>query len=161
MPWLLILDLVMVALLAATVISAVVLYRRLGRLRQAQDDMRALTDALSASVQRAEDGVGHLRISAETLKADVSQADEMVADLHDLVERASAAADRLEASIRQTRSHQPEQTVAPKAPQTAAQTATPAGPDAARNSGVDTDAEAIPARSRSERALIDALRLAD
>jgi|APTNR8051073442_1049403.scaffolds.fasta_scaffold01207_4 biopolymer transport protein ExbB/TolQ len=157
MNWLLILDLVMVALLAATVVSAVVLYRRLGRLRRAQDDMRALTDALSASVQRAEDGVGHLRISAETLKADVSQADEIVADLHDLVERASAAADRLEASIRQTRSQQPATTVAPSVEPTAAK----AGEDAGRSMGVDSDADAIPARSRSERALIDALRLAD
>lgn len=143
------LDLIMVLLLCATVVSALVLYRRLNRLRRAEDNMREIAQTLDSSVRHAGESVDRLKISTETLREDISRAEQMAADLHELVARSGAAADRLEESIRQSRQrHEPaaRRTVAP---------VTDAGADAAAGAAVP-----IPPRSRSERALIDALRLA-
>ncbi|HZT89975.1 MAG TPA: DUF6468 domain-containing protein [Stellaceae bacterium] len=109
-------DLVVAALLIATLFYCVVLNRRLAALRDDKGELRELIRGLGTAAQRAEAGVASLRNAAEqvgvALQQEIDRACGLRDDLAYMLERGGALADRLEAAIRQRRTD----TAAPAVP---------------------------------------------
>lgn len=97
------LDVLLVALLAATIGAAFLLHRRLDALRADQGRLEALATRFSDASARAEDGIGRLRVSTETLDQRIAAAAALAEDLRFLTDHANRAADRLEAGVRAQR----------------------------------------------------------
>jgi biopolymer transport protein ExbB/TolQ len=145
----LLLDGLVAGLLVVTIVLALILNRRFTSLRRDRLEFSTLAEAFHSAVARAEAGVALLKAQAAGLEEENRQAGRHEDDLHQLIERADAAADRLEAAIRGAR---------PKiaAGQHASQAAEAHGKPAT-GEGVSTDSGAH-ARSAVERDLIQALR---
>lgn len=140
--WLL--ELVLVALLAATLVHAIRLERALGVLKRDRAALEALVAGFNDSTRQAESGVERLREAADGagrhLARQIEQVRRVEGDLGFLIERGDALADRLDALVRAAR---------PIAGAPAGGAALPAAPpDASRP------------RSQAERDLLAALRLA-
>ncbi|MBO6784840.1 MAG: hypothetical protein JJ899_16435, partial [Alphaproteobacteria bacterium] len=97
------LDLVVAALLVATIVYAFVLNRRLSALRADRAAFERLLKDFTAATQRAESGVALLQRTASTSAAELDgKRDGAVAlrnDLEFLVSRAEEQADRLDSLI--------------------------------------------------------------
>jgi len=142
MQW--ILDIALLALLAATLFHAVRLERALGVLRRDRTALQELIDGFNASTRQAELGIERLRGAAEGAGQQiVRQIDAAVSlkdDLAVLVERGDRLADRMDVLIRAAR---------------------PLAAEPQRLTVVaDQDAAEPRVRSQAERDLLKALRLA-
>lgn len=107
----LILDAVVACLLIATIWYAIQLSSRLKILRADGERMERLIAGLSAASHQAEEAVGDLKDTAgqagRQLQAAIDKAQELLADLQFMVDRAGAAADRLDESLRVQRGSAP------------------------------------------------------
>ena len=102
-----ILDIVVSALLLATIAYAMLLSRRLGALRNDKQALEALVASLDSSSQRAESGIAALKEAAERigqqLQQRVEQGKALQGDLSYIIDLGSGLADRLEGTIRACR----------------------------------------------------------
>jgi hypothetical protein len=149
----LICDVTVALLLIATIGYAAVLNRRLGVLREDRAKLEELIQGLNVASVNAQNGIAGLRKATDDVGRDLEK--ELAAsrslrdDLHYLIERGGAVADRLEGSIRARRDDGPRIAEVPGAPRTGgkvAQLRTPAEPQ-----------EAGAQISRAERELLRAL----
>lgn len=155
MIWTLLLDGLIAGLLVVTIVLAMILNRRFARLRRDRLELSALGEEFHKAVARAEDSVARLKTTAASLESENRQAERHEDDLRQLIERADAAADRLEAAVRGAR-----------AKPTAALRRHAIGPDAATSdrrteagSMTPVTPEAVnDRRSAAERDLLKALR---
>ena len=102
-----ILDIVVSALLLATIAYAMLLSRRLGALRNDKQALEALVASLDSSSQRAESGIAALKEAAERigqqLQQRVDQGKALQGDLSYIIDLGGGLADRLEGTIRARR----------------------------------------------------------
>jgi hypothetical protein len=102
-----VLDIVVSALLLATIAYAMLLSRRLGALRNDKQALEALVASLDSSSQRAESGIAALKDAAERigqqLQQRVDQGKALQGDLSYIIDLGSGLADRLEGNIRARR----------------------------------------------------------
>jgi len=147
------LELLVVALLVATIAYCAILNRRLARLRGDQAEFLRLLATFDQATSRAEAGVAALRAvsteSAKTLDERLDRSQALADDLAFLIERGARLAEKLEGGGRPAKS-QPE-------------TASPPEVEAKIGAkvGTGTEARADPApRSSVERDLFEALRVA-
>ncbi len=141
MSWTLALDLILLALLAATIGYALVLNRKLAELRRNRAELEAVFGGFQTALARAETSVGHLKGSTDTVRERIDKAQGLADDLAFLVERGEALADTLEARIRSARDLGVGSKIRPVATNT--NTAAPAG--------------GVQPRSEAERELLRAL----
>jgi hypothetical protein len=87
-------------LLVVTIVYCAAVHRRLGAIRTAQDDMRALAEQLALASARAETGLGQLRAAAreaaEALDPRIKGARTLAGDLDMLCHRADKLAAKLD-----------------------------------------------------------------
>jgi ABC-type transporter Mla subunit MlaD len=137
----LILDAVVACLLVATIWYAIQLSGRLRILRADGERMERLIAGLSAASHQAEEAVGDLKDTAghagRQLQAAIDKAQELLADLQFMVDRAESAADRLDESLRAQR--------------TAATPAKPVRRDSENRSVDASSAAASPPEARHKR----------
>jgi Domain of unknown function (DUF6468) len=142
MEWLL--ELALVALLAATLFHAVRLERALGVLKRDRSALQELIDGFNASTRQAERGIERLRGAAEgtglQIAGQLDTATSLKDDLTLLIDRGDRLADRIDALVRAGR---------PLAAETPRLTVV-AGSDHAEPR----------VRSQAERDLLNALRMA-
>lgn len=140
------LEALLVVLLAATLLYAVRLERRLGVLRRDNAALEALVAGFNEATARAEASTARLRAAAEgagqQVAAQTEAAERLRGDLVFLIERGEALADRLDGRVREARA-------LANAPE-------PRG--VARAMPEPADAPKV--RSQAERDLMQALRLA-
>jgi len=150
MEWLL--ELVLIALLAATLFHAVRLERALGVLKRDRAALQELISGFNESTQAAEQGINRLRAAADGAGRGIARQIEIAQGLRDdlnfLSERGDGLADRLEQLVRAGKMATQEAVqpvMMPEPPQP--RFAPPA-------------AEEIRPRSQAERDLLKALRIA-
>ncbi len=99
-----VLDLVLVALMAATIGYAVMLSRRLAHLRQARAEMDKTIADFDGATARAEDSISRLKSHASSLGGDLDRRIQRAQALRDelafLVERAEERSEDLSSAIR-------------------------------------------------------------
>lgn len=162
MPFGLILDIVVAVLLVITICYAVMLNRRLARLRRDKEELNALARTFGDATVRADDAIGKLRTTASTLEQRITKAEQLRDDLVFLVERGGTTADQLEQLVRQARDDigvvpRPRPADAPAA------SARPVGietRDEEKAAGGAAEEDGEEPRSEAERALLRALRSA-
>lgn len=150
MQWTIALDLLMAALLAACIVTTIVLDRRLRGLRGDSAQLQQLTHDFREATDRADHGVTGLKVSAQVLQERIDAARSLADDLQFLLERGGSLADRLEADVRAARRPEPR-----------AQPAAPVGahPSATHPSARSNARAAAPApRSAAELHLLAAMR---
>ncbi len=161
MDYKLALDIMVAVLLAATIVYAVILNRRLNQLRENRDDLARLVAAFNDATARAEAGIPKLRRAAEdasgSLQERVEKAQLLRDDLAFMIEDADNMANRLEGVVRQARGE-----LKPSAP-SPARAAAPAATVAPRPSApppltADIDEPDDDERSEAERELLRALQ---
>jgi hypothetical protein len=105
--WPMILDVIVAALLVATIVYAMRLNRRLSVLREDRAQLQDMIKGLQKATQQAEEAVGGLRLGAadagRALHEVVERAQALRADLMFITEKADTAADRLEAVLKAQR----------------------------------------------------------
>ncbi|MDP1910481.1 MAG: DUF6468 domain-containing protein [Hyphomicrobium sp.] len=107
MTFALLLDILVALLLAVTIGYAVVLNRRLAGLRRDKGELESLAASFGQATLRAEESIGRLKKTAGELQELTAKADTIRDDLAFLIDRGSAAADRLESLVRQARGKAP------------------------------------------------------
>lgn len=149
----LICDITVAILLIATIGYAAVLNRRLAVLREDRAKLEELIQGLNVASVNAQTGIAGLRKATEEVGSDLEK--ELAAsrslrdDLHYLIERGGAIADRLEGAVRARREDAPRITEVAAAPRAG-------GKVAQLRTG--TDAQEAPSQiSRAERELLRAL----
>lgn len=103
MNWTIAADLLLAALLIATIAVAVRLERRITALRRDRTELEALAGEFRQATMQAHDGIRGLKLGTAELDERVTQAHGIVDDLRFLIERGSTTADRLEGGIRDAR----------------------------------------------------------
>lgn len=101
------LDLLIAALLVITISYAVVLNRKLSLVRRDKTSLERLANSFTQATGRAEESIGKLKQTAESLRERMEKAQALRDDLVFLVERGTGAADRLEDLVRETRGASP------------------------------------------------------
>jgi hypothetical protein len=148
----LLLNVVVAALLVATIAYAVILDRRIRQLRAARAEFESIIVGFNTATARAESAVGDLKSGTEAgsreLKPLVATARQVADDLSYLVERGNELADRLDLGVSAARQ------VAPKGPAPAAKPVLRAAPQPARAAAPQPAREVTDA----EHALLKALR---
>jgi len=160
MDWKILLDLIVSALLVATITYAIRLNSRLTSLRKNRDDMSKIIVSFNEATVRAESSIPKLKRAAEeaggSLQERVEKAQSLRDDLAFMIERADTMANRLENAVRSARSEVRSPAQPASAPRVggskAAQAATMAAAAAAAE---DSDADE---RSEAERELLRALQ---
>ena len=104
MPYSLIIDVVVAVLLIVTIGYAISLNKRLGMLRRDRGELEKLAQTFTLSTERANESLGQLHVTAEALQHQIDRAQGLHDDLAFLLERGEKAADRLEDTIRASRS---------------------------------------------------------
>lgn len=162
MPWTLLLDFVVAALLVVTIAYAVLLNRRLGNLRRDRAELEKMAQSFHHATVRAEQSVSKLKVTADALQTQIDKAQGLSDDLSFLIDRGSSAADRLEDKVRAVRDQgpppEPAQTV-PSAPPPVAANGAARAPTLRPVAAVAPDAPVEP-KSEAERELLRALRAA-
>src|ERR1700761_168633 len=106
----LLLDILVSALLVATICYAWMLNRRLDQLRGNRDDMAKVITAFNDATQRAEASIPRLKRAAEeaglAVQERVEKAQLLRDDLAFMIERGDALANKLEDQVRQARAEQ-------------------------------------------------------
>ena len=103
MPYSLLLDLFVAALLVTTIAFALILNKRLGKLRGDREALEKLAATFGESTLRAEEGIKTLQQTTDVLQQNLDQAQALKDDLAFLIERGDRAADNLEDLVRATR----------------------------------------------------------
>lgn len=103
MPYSLILDILVAVLLAVTIGYAVVLNKRLGKLRGDKKNLEKLAAKFGESTSRAEESIEKLRHTADLLQGGIDKAQTLKDDLSFLIDRGDQAADSLEDLVRLAR----------------------------------------------------------
>ena len=107
----LVIDGVVAALLAVTLIYCVILNRRLSVMRHAQSDLRGLVAEFNHATEKAKSGVMELKKSSgeagKALQLEMKQARGLADELRFIAESADRVAQRLDASIGQARGNRP------------------------------------------------------
>jgi hypothetical protein len=103
MPFSLALDVLVAVLLVITIGYAMVLNRRLGRLRRDKSELEKLAATFGQATARAEESIGKLKKTADALKGRIDNAQALRDDLAFLIDRGSSAADRREETVRAAR----------------------------------------------------------
>jgi hypothetical protein len=154
MQWML--EIVLVALLAATLFYSVRLERALGVLKRDRSALEALVGGFNASTSRAEAGIERLRAAVDgaghqlALRIDAAAA--LKDDLTLLSQRGERLADQLDSRLRAVR---------PVLASTSVAAAVVAGPGSLHSGAPQSDASAAPRpRSQAELDLLKALRMA-
>jgi hypothetical protein len=104
LPYSLIIDVVVAVLLIVTIVYAISLNKRLGMLRRDRGELEKLAQKFTLSTERANESLGQLHATAEVLQHQIDTAQALRDDLAFLLERGEKAADRLEDTIRASRS---------------------------------------------------------
>ena len=143
MNWSIALDLFVAGLLAVTIGFAAVLNHRLGKLRRDRDELEKMAVQFRQATAHAEESVGKMRVSTDTLQKTIDKAQSLFDDLTFLIDRGSTIADRIEREIRATRPHRQAPVVPPIS---VAATPKPKGSD-----------KTVEPRSEAERDLLNAL----
>ena len=146
MTFSLFMDVLVAILLAATIVYAALLNRRLQSLRSHKTELEMLIRGFNEACARAETGVRTLRSAtdeATRLQQYLERSQNLRDDLAYLVERGSALADRLEGGVRTARN---ESTGRPGAADASAPAAASARPTAAAVRGADRAADRIAER---------------
>jgi len=144
--WTLFLDGLVAVLLVVAIVLAMILNRRFAGLGRDRLEFASLAQEFNAALGKAEASVACLKTTAAALEAENKRAEAHEEDLRQLIERAEAVCDRLEASLRAGR------------PQTGAAAATVrASADPTPHPRAKPTA-AIAPRSEAERDLLQALR---
>jgi HAMP domain-containing protein len=138
------LDILVAALLAVTIVFAAVLNRRLGKLRSDRHELEKMAAGFQQATAHAEDSIGKLKISTETLQERIDKAQSLCDDLVFLIDRGGATADRIESEVRATRKHRDAPGAKPFSP-------------AAKPRANGNRADGLP-KSEAERDLLNALR---
>lgn len=147
MIWSLCLDGLVAALLVVAIVLAMILNRRFARLGRDRAEFATLAQEFNAALARAEGSVARLKTTAAGLEAENRRAEVHEDDLRQLIERAEALGDRLEAAVRAVRPH----------PATVVAIGTRPGAAAAANPPAGAAPAGAP-RSEAERDLLQALR---
>jgi hypothetical protein len=146
----LIVELVLVAMLAATLFCAMRLERALGVLKRDRAELEELVAGFNTSTRQAEQGVDRLRQATEgagkQIARQIDAATSLKDDLTFLLERADRAADKLDGLVRSTRP------VATETPRTSV-------PEVPRSSATEPEIADPRIRSQAERDLLKALRM--
>lgn len=107
MSFALLFDIVVAFLLLATIIFAVILNRKLSMIHNSREELQALLDHFSKSLNRAEDGILELRKAAnsigEGLDSQIKKTVALKDDMAFLIERGENLANQLEEGIRKAR----------------------------------------------------------
>lgn len=155
MEW--IIELILVAMLAATLFHAVRLERALGVLKRDRATLEALVAGFNASTTQAENGIERLRATADGAGRQIARQAEAATALKDdlafLMERGERLADRMDSLVRSARPLVNDTGARPPSgmfPPTAADPAEPTRPDPVEPR----------VRSQAERDLLKALRMA-
>lgn len=154
MIWTLFLDGLVAALLVVAIVLAMTLNRRFARLGRDRMEFASLAQEFNAALTKAETGVGCLKTTAAGLEAANERAGAHEEDLRQLIERAEAVCDRLEAAVRATR---PPTNVTPATVTKGSVTPMP-GRGATGGVPVQPARPAAVPRSEAERDLLQALR---
>lgn len=159
MTYSLIVDLFVAILLVVTIGYAIVLNRRLGKLRGDKAELEKLAATFGESTVRAEESIEKLRNTADMLQDRMEKAEALRDDLAFLIDRGGQAADKLEDLVRATRdkvgigprsvSENANADVDKGDGQSRPLTARPDGP-------ADTDVDGV--KSEAERELLKAIR---
>jgi hypothetical protein len=171
------LDLIVAALLAATIIYAVILSKRLGALRNDKAQLEALIRSLDESARRAESAIAMLKRTSDEagreLQMRIDQGQGLRTDLSYMIDFGGGLADRLESGVRAQREERnsgaprqprPDETrqEARQEPRSQRRAAAPQNPEARPEARMDPAGENEDARvagfpSRAERLLRRAL----
>jgi hypothetical protein len=140
-------EIVLIALLAATLFHALRLERALGVLKRDRAALEELVCGFNASTRQAEQGIERLRAAADGAGRQIARQVEAASALRDdltyLVQRGEQLADRLDGLVRSARTSMPEFARA----------------EAAEPRGRAEEAAEPRARSQAERDLLKALRM--
>ncbi len=105
------LDIVVAALLVATIAYAAVLDRRIRQLRATRAELESMVVGFNTATARAESAIGDLKAGTETgsrdLKPLIATGRQIADDLQFLVERGNELADRLEVGVSAARAVAP------------------------------------------------------
>jgi hypothetical protein len=119
MEWLL--EIILIALLGATLFQAIRLERALGVLKRDRASLETLVIGFNASTHQAESGIQRLRAAADSagreIESQLTKSVSLKDDLSFLTERGDRLADRLDSLVRVARplvQDRPEASVAPK-----------------------------------------------
>jgi hypothetical protein len=97
--WSLLLDVVMIAMMAGTMVYAFVLNRNLTKLRESKNEFEVLVQKLTQSITKAEMGLRDMKLSAQevggNLETQISHARGLSQELQFMIESADSLADRL------------------------------------------------------------------
>ena len=103
MPYSLIVDILVAVLLVVTIAYAMVLNKRLAKLRGDKAKLEKLAANFRDSTARAEESIHKLKHTADLLQARIDKAQALRDDLAFLIDRGGQAADSLEDLVRETR----------------------------------------------------------
>lgn len=103
MPYSLIIDLFVAVLLVVTIGYAIVLNKRLGKLRRDESSLEKLAATFGDSTVRAEESIETLKYAADMIQERMDKAQALRDDLAFLIDRGSQAADNLEDLVRASR----------------------------------------------------------
>lgn len=148
MIWTLFLDGLVAVLLVVAIVLATILNRRFAGLGRDRLEFAALAQEFNTALGKAEASVACLKTTAAALEAENKRAEAHEQDLRQLLERAEAVCDRLEASLRAGRP----KTGATATAATAASGASPIVRQFAKPAAV------VAPRSEAERDLLQALQ---
>jgi hypothetical protein len=98
--WFVLLDAVVALLLAATIVYAVLLNRKLGHLRGNRSEIEQTAVEFNEAIAKAEASVAKLKVSTDDLRLQVGKAQSLKEDLTLLIARGDAVADVLEEAVR-------------------------------------------------------------
>ena len=150
-----ILDIVLVLLLAATLFHAIRLERALGVLKRDRASLETLVASFNSSTREAQDGIERLRAAADGAGRSIARQTDAATMLRDdlafLIERGEKLADRMDDLVRAGRAALPDPS--PRAADASAW-------GSAQSTEPPAAAAQVRVRSRAERDLLAALRMA-
>lgn len=163
----LIIELVLVAMLAATLFYAMRLERALGVLKRDRAELEELVAGFNTSTRQAEQGVDRLRQATDgagkQIARQIDTAISLKDDLTFLLERAERAADKLDGLVRSARpvGTEPSRPVVGTEPSRAVGTepSRRSLPEATRSAAAEPEVADPRIRSQAERDLLKALRM--
>lgn len=103
MSWFVLLDAVVALLLAATIVYAILLNRKLGHLRGNRSEIEQTAASFHEAIAKAEASVARLKVSSDDLRLQIDKSQSLKDDLTLLIARGDAVADTLEEAVRASR----------------------------------------------------------
>jgi hypothetical protein len=158
--WFVLLDAIVALLLAATIVYAVLLNRKLGHLRGNRSEIEQTAAEFNNAIARAEASVAKLKVSTDDLRLHIDKAQHLKDDLTLLIARGDAVADALEEAVRAGRKQRDggsrSRSAAPPVG-TGARSNGPIGAGPTANGSETTASDRAAPRSEAERELLRAL----